>query len=150
MMDTVGHLQSRFRCWLFAGTCITVAALARDPFLPIGYRIEVPEPIAPEVKTDLPTVPHTETVKEVQASEWDEARKLLQVDGFASAVSEGRKEQQRIVMINRLTYRSGDRLSLTNQGVVFSWRVQLPEERRLELVPGMAIRLEQEKRKMPR
>lgn len=120
-----------------AGGCLalslTLTVFGRDPFFPLGYEIKNVS------KTDEDVQPIVSVVsvekKEITSDDWSAARKVLQVNGFASS---GIKQ---VVLISGKSYRGGDKLTITNQGIVFTWRVELPEERKLKLVPLEAVRL---------
>jgi hypothetical protein len=92
-------------------------------------------PVNPPVSKG-PQIPSTITeLRVVTAAEWDAARKSLQMNGFASAGN------RQVVLINGKSYRGGEKVSITYQGVVFAWRVEVPEEHKLNLVPLEAVRL---------
>lgn len=112
-----------------------MTVFGRDPFFPLGYEIKKELPSTPVVsKAPQIIVPITER-REVTSAEWDAARKSIQATGFASAGS------RQVVLINGKSYRAGEKITITYQGVVFSWRIELPEERKLNLVPLEAVRL---------
>lgn len=135
-MKVEKKLISSFGCWCVA-LAVTVTAFGRDPFFPLGYEIkkEVTPAPAPTI-TVQPVLPSVNEKKPVAAEEWDAARKALQVNGFASA---GNNRQ--VVLIGGKSYRGGEKISITYQGVVFTWRVEIPEERKFNLVPLEAVRL---------
>jgi|GEM_PF-5560173 len=112
---------------------LTMTAFARDPFFPLGYEIKNVSKSDGEVQPIVRVVSIEK--KEITSEEWGSARKVLQVNGFASSGS------NQVVLISGRSYRAGDKITITNQGVVFTWRVELPEERKLKLVPLEAVRL---------
>lgn len=122
---------------LLAG--VTCTAFARDPFWPLGYELR------PAVKTVEPTTavqvtpvvlpPPVPQKRAVTAEEWDAARKLIQMTGFASAGG------RQVVLLNGKSYRSGEKTTLTHQGVLFTWRVEISGERKVDLVQLEAVRL---------
>jgi hypothetical protein len=125
------------------GWCVTLAcaftAFARDPFWPLGYELKKdlppvvsPPPAVVEVPVSQPLQPKP---KEITSEDWDAARKLLQMTGFAVA------GDRQVVLINGKSYRIGDKISVTYQRVVFTWSVDIPAERKLNLVPVEATRL---------
>ena len=116
---------------------LTMTVFGRDPFLPLGYEVKNAAKSAGEAQPTNSTVRIEKDSKEnkgITSDDWEVARKLLQVNGFASS---GNKH---VVLISGKSYRAGDTLRLTNQGIVFAWRVELPEERKLNLVPLEAVR----------
>lgn len=121
----------------FLAVGLSMTVFGRDPFFPLGY----------EVKNTLKSVGESQPTnsivqiekdpnekKAITSDDWDAARKVLQVNGFASS---GNKQ---VVLISGKSYRAGDKLKVINQGIVFSWRVELPAERKLTLVPLEAVR----------
>ena len=114
---------------------LTMTVFGRDPFFPLGYEIKKELPINPTVSTEPQILPLTPTRKEVSSAEWDAAQKSIQVTGFASAGN------RQIVLLNGKSYRGGEKITMTYQGVVFTWRIELPAERKLNLVPLEAVRL---------
>lgn len=125
------------------GFCVTLAcaftSFARDPFFPIGYELKkdlppvvTPPPAVVEVPVSQPP---KQKLREITAEDWEAARKLLQMNGFAVA------GDRQVVLINGKSYRIGDKISITYQRVVFTWRVDIPAERKLNLVPVEAMRL---------
>ena len=115
--------------------CFTGSALARDPFWPLGY-----EP-RPKVKPVLDSTRPKNVVPELQAprkrvvgeEDWVAARKLVQMTGSASAGG------RQIVFMNGKSYRHGDKLTLTNDGILFTWRVEISGERKADLVQVEAV-----------
>lgn len=120
-------------CYLVAGLTMTV--FGRDPFFPIGYEIKKELPSTPAVRTESKIIAPSTAKRAVSADEWDAARKSVQVTGFASAGN------RQIVLLNGKSYRAGEKMTITHQGVVFTWSIELPEERKLNLVPLEAVRL---------
>ncbi len=114
---------------------LTMTVFGRDPFFPLGYEIKKELPLNSTGDKE-PQIPSLTTEKrEVTLAEWDAARKTIQVTGFASTGN------RQIVLINGKSYRGGEKMTITYQGVVFAWRIALPEERKLNLVPLEAVRL---------
>ena len=117
-------------CCLTVGLTMTV--FGRDPFFPIGY--EIKKEVSAVIKG--PQVPSKITERrEVTSAEWDAARKSLQMNGFASAGG-----NRQVVLINGKSFRAGEKITIAVQDVVFSWRIELPEDRKLNLVPLEAVR----------
>ena len=114
---------------------LTITVFGRDPFFPLGYEIKKELPLNSTVSKDPQSLPLTTERREVTLAEWNVARKSIQVTGFAST------ENRQIVLINGKSYRGGEKFTLTYQGVVFSWRIELTEDRKLNLVPLEAVRL---------
>jgi hypothetical protein len=112
---------------------LTMTVFGRDPFFPLGYEVKKEVPLTPTVSKEPQKLPTAK--REVTSEEWDAARKSIQVTGFASAGN------RQIVLLNGRSYRAGEKITLTVQGVVFSWRIELPEDRKLNLVPLEAVRL---------
>lgn len=127
--------RKEFLAW--GGGCIavglTITVFGRDPFFPLGYEIKNVSKSDGEVQPKM-TVVHEER-KKITSDDWAAARKVLQVNGFASS---GDKQ---VVLVNGKSYRAGDKIMITNQGVIFTWRVELPAELKLNLVPLEAERL---------
>jgi hypothetical protein len=127
---------------LCGGWCVTLAwaftSFARDPFFPLGYELkkDLPPVVTPPVVVDVPvSQPPKQKPREITSEDWEAARKLLQMNGFAVA------GDRQVVLINGKSYRIGDKVSVTYQRVVFTWRVDIPAERKLNLVPVEAMRL---------
>lgn len=115
-----------------------VTSLARDPFFPLGYEIkkDLPPVVERPAVVDVPvSQPPKQKPREITSEDWDAARKLLQMSGFAVA------GDRQVVLINGKSYRIGDKISVTNQLFIFTWRVDIPAERKLNLVPVEAMRL---------
>jgi hypothetical protein len=126
---------------IYRGCLITLIALyfsgsafARDPFWPLGYEgvIEVkpvgnqspPKALNPEV---------TPRKRVVTEDDWTAARKRVQMTGFASAGG------RQIAFMNGKSYRHGDKLTFTNDGILFTWRVDILGERNVNLVQVEAV-----------
>lgn len=127
---------------VYGGWCVTLvwalSSLARDPFFPLGYELkkDLPPVVSPPAVIDVPvSQPPKQKPREITSEDWDAARKLLQMSGFAVA------GDRQVVLINGKSYRIGDKISVTYQRVVFTWRVDIPAERKLNLVPVEATRL---------
>jgi hypothetical protein len=109
------------------------SALARDPFWPLGYEGVVVKPVkdntAPKVSN--PDVPARKRV--VSDDDWAAARKLVKLTGFASAGG------RQIAFMNGKSYRHGDKLTFTNDGILFTWRVDILGERNVDLVQVEAV-----------
>jgi hypothetical protein len=127
---------------LLGGWCVTLAwaftSLARDPFFPLGYELkkDLPAVVSPPTVVEVPvSKPPKQKQREITSEDWDAARTLLQMSGFAVA------GDRQVVLINGKSYRIGDKISVTYQRVVFTWRVDIPAERKLNLVPVEATRL---------
>jgi len=109
------------------------SALARDPFWPLGYEGVAVKPVkdntAPKVSN--PDVPVRKRV--VSDDDWAAARKLVKMTGFASAGG------RQIAFINGKSYRHGDKLTITNDGILFTWRVDILGERNVDLVQVEAV-----------
>ena len=114
---------------------LTMTVFGRDPFFPLGY--ESKKEVSPNLTVSkAPQILSLTTERrEVSSSEWDAARKSIQVTGFASAGN------RQIVLLNGKSYRAGEKMTITFQDVVFAWRIELPEDRKLNLVPLEAVRL---------
>ena len=114
---------------------LTMTVFGRDPFFPLGY--ESKKEVSPNLTVSkAPQILSLTTERrEVSSSEWDAARKSIQVTGFASAGN------RQIVLINGKSYRGGEKMTITYQDVVFAWRIELSEDRKLNLVPLEAVRL---------
>ncbi len=131
-------LKNMVRC---GGWCVTLisalTSFARDPFFPLGY--ELKKDLPPVVTLPVVEVPVSPPPKpkprEITSENWEAARKLLQMNGFV--VAGGRQ----VVLINGKSYRIGEKISLMNQQVLFTWRVEIPAERKLNLVPIEAVQL---------
>jgi hypothetical protein len=109
-------------------------AFARDPFWPLGYEAvvevtPVKDKTAPKVLDQVS--PPSKRV--VTAEDWDVARKLVKMTGFASAGG------RQIAFINGKSYRHGDKLTFTNDGILFTWRVDILGERNVDLVQVEAV-----------
>lgn len=125
------------------GVCVTLVwtmtSFARDPFFPLGYEIKKDLPPVVSPPPTVVEVPVSQPLKqkprEITSEDWDAARKVLQMSGFAVA------GDRQVVLINGKSYRIGDKISVTYQRVVFTWRVDIPAERKLNLVPVEAMRL---------
>lgn len=117
---------------------LTMTVFGRDPFFPIGYEIKKEAPLPPSVSKEPQVLPLATAKREVSAAEWDAARKSIQVTGFASAGN------RQIVLMNGKSYRGGEKMTITFQGVVFAWRIELLEERTVNFVPLEAVRLSPE------
>ena len=129
-------------CVMCGAWCVALAwaftSFARDPFFPLGYELkkDLPPVVSPPAVIDVPvSQPPKHKPREITSEDWDAARKLLQMNGFAVA------GDRQVVLINGKSYRIGDKISVTNQKVVFTWRVDIPAERKLNLVPVDAVRL---------
>jgi hypothetical protein len=122
---------------LLAGVAST--AFARDPFWPLGYEHRPPEkkvepsPIV-EVKPVEPPPPVPQK-RPVTPEEWSAARKLIKMTGFASAGG------RQVVFLNGKSYRGGEKITMTHEGVLFTWRVEIADDRKVELVSVEAVRL---------
>jgi hypothetical protein len=127
------------------GWCValvwSMTSFARDPFFPLGYEVKkdppppvVERPAITQVPVIAPPTP-TQKPKEITSEDWGAARKLIQMSGFAVA------GDRQVVLINGKSYRIGDKISVTNRFVVFTWRIEIPAERKLNLVPVEAVRL---------
>ena len=114
---------------------LTMTVFGRDPFFPLGYEIKKETPLNPTVSKEPQSTPLATAKREVTAAEWATARKSIQVTGFASAGN------RQIVLLNGKSYRAGEKMTITFQDVVFAWRIELPEDRKLNLVPLEAVRL---------
>ncbi|MEI6647111.1 MAG: hypothetical protein WCP12_13830 [bacterium] len=113
---------------------LTMSVFGRDPFFPLGYEVKNVTRLVGESQLTNSVVRVEKAHKGVTSDDWHAARQLLQVNGFASS---GNKQ---IVLISGKSYRVGEKLRVTNQGIIFVWRVELPEERKLNLVPLEAVR----------
>jgi len=129
--------------FLFRGCAVAVLlllgvgdALARDPFWPLGYESR---PVAkPVTDTTKPTLPNQQVPLQkrvVTADDWAAARKLVHMTGFASAGG------RQIAFLNGKSYRQGDKLTFTNDGILFTWRVEILGERKVDLVQVQAVLL---------
>ena len=132
-------LKNIVRC---GGWCVTLAwaitSFARDPFFPLGYELkkDLPPVVERPAVMDVPVIQApVQKPREITSDDWDAARKLLQMNGFAVA------GDRQVVLINGKSYRIGDKISVTSQLVVFTWRVDIPAERKLKLGPVEAVRL---------
>ncbi len=115
-----------------------ITSWARDPFFPLGYESKKNLPPVAErpAVIEVPvSQPPKQKQREITSEDWDAARKLLQMNGFAVA------GDRQVVLINGKSYRIGDKISITNQLFIFTWRVDIPAERKLNLVPVEAMRL---------
>jgi len=108
--------------------------LARDPFWPLGYESRIV--VTPVVdKTKPPTLNQQAPLQKrvVNDNDWAAARKLVTMTGFASAGG------RQIAFINGKSYRQGDKLTFTNDGILFTWRVEIVGERKVDLVQVEAV-----------
>jgi hypothetical protein len=113
---------------------LTGDAWARDPFWPLGYESRpVLKPVDNKVSTTVVNQPLTPRKRIVSADDWAAARKLVQMTGFASAGG------RQIAFFNGKSYRNGDKLTLVNDGIQFTWRVEILGERKAELVQVEAV-----------
>ena len=129
-------LQIIFRGCVITFLCLYLSgsALARDPFWPLGYEgVVAVKPVkdntAPKVSN--PDVPARKRV--VSDDDWAAARKLVKMTGFASAGG------RQIAFMNGKSYRHGDKLTITNDGILFTWRVDILGERNVNLVQVEAV-----------
>jgi hypothetical protein len=107
---------------------------ARDPFWPLGYESRpVVTPVVDNTKPQIlnQQVPLQKRV--VNADDWAAARKLVTMTGFASAGG------RQIAFMNGKSYRQGDKLTFTNDGILFTWRVDIMGERKVDLVQVEAV-----------
>jgi hypothetical protein len=126
---------------IYRGCAITLltvyfsgSVLARDPFWPLGYEgVVVVKPVkdstAPKISNQ--DVPARKRV--VSADDWTAARKLVQLTGFASAGG------RQVAFMNNKSYRHGDKLTFVNDGILFTWRVDILGERNVNLVQVEAV-----------
>lgn len=114
--------------------CFSGSAFARDPFWPLGYEGVVavkPAGNQPPPKVLNQDVPPRKRV--VTEDDWTAARKLVKMTGFASAGG------RQIAFMNGKSYRHGDKLTFTNDGILFTWRVDILGERNVNLVQVEAV-----------
>jgi hypothetical protein len=128
----------------FFGGCVTAIlffflagdASARDPFWPLGYE---GRPVVKPVENKVAAPNLTQVVaprkRVVTADDWVAARKLVQMTGFASAGG------RQIAFINGKSCRHGDKFTFTNDGILFTWRVEILGERKVDLVQVEAVLL---------
>jgi hypothetical protein len=114
--------------------CVSGSASARDPFWPLGYegRPVVKSP-GETTKPKVPTPDLTPRKRVVTDEDWVAARKLIQMTGFASAGG------RQIAFMNGKSYRHGEKLTFTNDGILFTWRVEITGERKADLIPVEAV-----------
>lgn len=124
--------------------CVTLAwapaLLARDPFLPLGFDDKpevkpVTQPtavVAPVVPIVVPTV--TPQKRAITSEDWDAARRQVQITGSASI------GDRQVVLMNGKSYRSGEKITLVHMNISFTWRVEISEDRKVNLVPLEAVR----------
>ena len=94
-----------------------VAATVRDPFWPVGYRPEVPR-----AKVEEPVV--VETVKPIEDEEWDLAKaKIPKVSGIFIGSNPVTGTKTETMLLGGKSYFAGDSLCLTNNFVVFTWKI---------------------------
>lgn len=124
-------------------------AWARDPFLPIGYHRAEPEKKNPEVTLSIEDAAAQLKAQEkskaerekVQDQEWADAQKKMNVDGFVRSTSDALNRERDFVMINRNLYASGMHLSVTNQAIVFTWTIEIPNYRQVNFKRVDAVRI---------
>jgi hypothetical protein len=80
-------------------------------------------------------------LEKIQDREWLDAQKRLQVDGFVRSSSDSLNRERDFVMINRDLYSSGMHLTLTNQAIVFTWTVEIPNYRQVNFKRVSAVRV---------
>lgn len=85
-------------------------SVERDPFSPVGFKKEVEAP--PEVVKDS-----VEKTIEAGSSEWDEAMKMVKVNGVSSRGSEV------VAVINGAVKTVGDSISVDFKGRKYTWVV---------------------------
>jgi len=110
------------------------SVFARDPFWPLGY--EGAAPVKPARNQPSPTVLNQDVTprkRVVTEDDWTAARKGVQMTGFASAGG------RQIAFMNGKSYRHGDKLTFTNDGILFTWRVEILGERKVNLVQVEAV-----------
>jgi len=105
------------------------SALARDPFWPLGYEgVVAVKPVKDNTAPKVLNQDVTARKRVITAEDWTAARKLVKMTGFASAGG------RQIAFINGKSYRHGDKLTFTNDGILFTWRVDILGERNVDLV----------------
>lgn len=134
---------------VYLGLTVLGVAWARDPFSPIGYHRAEPEKKTPDVallaEDSVAQLKAQEKSKaeleKIQDREWLDAQKRLQVDGFVRSSSDSLNRERDFVMINRDLYSSGMHLTLTNQAIVFTWTVEIPNYRQVNFKRVSAVRV---------
>ncbi len=119
----------------------------RDPFWPIGYSPAPPvsekpvEEAKPVIKVDKPKPPPPP--KPVTAEEWEMARKLLNITGYALADNKNKDGTRTtsIVIINRNHYKTGDVIKLIHKDIEFIWKVGDIRNNSVDLIQESANRL---------
>jgi len=156
----VAQTQSDYamRCtrWIPRGVaivCLNVllgTVWARDPFLPIGYQYAEPEKketnVVTSAEASVAQIKAQEKSKaeleKIKDRDWADAQKRLHVDGFVRSESDAQNRELDFVMINRTLYAPGMVLTLTNQTVVFTWVVEIPNYRQVSFKRVNAVRLD--------
>lgn len=107
---------------------------ARDPFWPLGYENRpVVNTVVDKTKPMILSQQVSAPKRVVTADDWVAARKMIQMTGFASAGG------RQIVFMNGKSYRQGDKLAFKNDGILFTWRVEIVGERKADLVQVEAV-----------
>jgi hypothetical protein len=119
------------------------AKSVRDPFWPVGY--EPPPPPGqdnPEPEIQKPSEPKPLPIKPITSEEWKMARKLLKVNGYASAEKQdgGATQKTSVVIVNLKHYKTGDTIKITTDNINFIWTVGPIGENSVELIQSSATR----------
>jgi len=110
------------------------SAVARDPFWPLGYEgVVVVKPVTDNTVPKVLIQDVTPPKRVVTAEDWTAARKRVEMTGFASAGG------RQIAFVNGKSYRHGDKLTFANDGILFTWRVDILGERNVEFVQVEAV-----------